>query len=157
MENNNLSIEIEYCRKNGYKNILNIPIHEYYEEPDDNEILEYDSTPKYLEQYEYISENIEELDWSILRIFDNTNNINMISEEKYWGILNRHRMSIVTLYRNNEIESWDQTIEISESKAETIHILRVSTSTPENVGGLISHTIIEGTGENEKVIIVKSK
>lgn len=152
MENNSLKIEIQYCRKDGVANLVNIPALEYFETPDEEEILEYDSTPKHLEQYEYTKENFEDLDWSILRINDNSKSLMMVCEEKYWGDKNCHRMLIVSLFKNDEMESWEKTIEISDKKAETIHILKLSTSSIENVGGLISHTIIDGPGPNENVM-----
>ena len=156
MGNENLQVEIEYAIKDGSTELLNIPIDEYYAEPGENEVLEYDSVPKYLEQYEYTNKNFEDLDWSILRIHDRIQNVKLCCEEKYWGDKNRHRMLNVSLYINNELDSWEQTIEISENKAETIHVLKLSNSKQGNAGGLISHTIIEGIGENENVVIEKS-
>lgn len=156
MGNETLQVEMEYGTKDGSTKLINIPVSEYYVEPDKNEVLEYDSTPKYLEQYEYTNENFNNLNWSILRIYDKINAVMLCCEEKYWGEKNCHRMLSVSLYKNNELDSWEQTIEVTENKTETIHVLKLTTSTPGNVGGLISHTIIEGTGENENVVIVKS-
>jgi hypothetical protein len=154
MGNNNvLLIEIEYCKKNGKKKLIKIPSLEYFEEPDEDEKIEYDSTPKYIEQYEYTKEKLENLDWSILKIYDKSKSIKMICEEKYWGHNNSHRMSVVSLICNDTVERLDKTIEITDTKAEKTHILKLTESSSDKICGLVSHTIIDGSGENEKVII----
>ena len=153
MDNKSLKIEIEFCRKDGITKLINLAPLEYFEVPDEDELLEYDSTPIHLEQYEYTNENYEDLDWSILRIYDNSRSLLMVCEEKYWGHKNCHRMLIVSLLIDDKIKIWEKTIEISDKKAGTIHVLKMSPSSNKNVGGLISHTIIEDFGENENVIV----
>lgn len=156
MGNNFLKIELTYCRKGGNAEVLNIAPEEYFDPLEEDELMELDSTPKYLEQYKYITEEYKKLSWTILQIYDSSCSKKMISEEKYWGEGNCHRTNIVSFYEKDRKVSCEQTVELYSPENQILHVVKIGEPTVNHVAGIISHTIITGRDEYEDVIIVNT-
>jgi hypothetical protein len=155
MDNNFIKVHLLYCVKGGQPSQLTIAPDTYFDRLEEGEILTYDSTPKYLEQFRYTGEQFESLSWSKLTIHEEISSASMVSEERYWGENNCYRLLIVSLYKNGDRISWEGTIEIACQGGGELHVLKIKEPTVECISGLVSHTIISGVGDNETVIPVQ--
>jgi hypothetical protein len=154
MENNFLKIEMTYCKRGKDIETKLITPEDYFDPLEDDEILDMDSTPKYLEQYQYINGNFEDLSWTKLQIYDSSCSRKMISEEKYWGEKNCYRTNIVSVYEKDRKIACEQTIEIYNPENEVLHIVKIGEPTATHIAGILSHTIVAGRKQEEEVIIV---
>lgn len=154
MVNSNIGIELEYCKHGEVSKRINIEPSFYFDDLEAGDLFEYDSPPKYLEQYQYSGEQFEKLSWTKLTIYDYVNLISMISEEKYWGQGNCHRILIVSIYQNGNKTNWEGTIEITCQKTKELHIIKLTEPTAEKASGLLSHTILTGSDDAEEIMCV---
>lgn len=156
MANNSISILLTWQPRLGDVQQRIISPDEYFD-PEDDGSFQVDSVPRETELAAAVSMSAEDLSWISADVMCQTTGARRKHVERYWGEISENRISLLEDLDSTGATDAETVVQICDPDSGNIHTIRFSSPSRDSMGGAVSHGMITGHGEDERVVAILHK